>query len=313
MEILEVSAKEYAAVIGIPYHVFGTAAFNELNSFKCDEVSYLLFRESKFRLGLIGGIRDKMLQSPFSAPFGGYSYISTDIRLQYIDEAAELLKTWASGKGILSIKITLPPLVYDSSFISKQINCLWRHGFEISEVDLDYFFDLEYFNDSYLQHIRYNSRKNLKIALSLSLKFFICKTDEEKKLAYEIILKNREYRGYPLRMSWEEVSDTVRIIQVDFFIVNNNDQAPVASAIVFHVSESVVQVIYWGDLPGYSEFKPMNFISFKVFEYYKYSGKKVVDVGPSTENSMPNYGLCEFKESVGCKIDPKYTLIHSIK
>jgi hypothetical protein len=32
-----------------------------------------------------------------------------------------------------------------------------------------------------------------------------------------------------------------------------------------------------------------------------------VHIGIATENSVPNYGLCEFKESIGCKMAPKYT------
>jgi hypothetical protein len=36
-------------------------------------------------------------------------------------------------------------------------------------------------------------------------------------------------------------------------------------------------------------------------------GMKFVDIGPSTENSIPNYGLCEFKESIGCTVVNKYS------
>jgi hypothetical protein len=109
-------------------------------------------------------------------------------------------------------------------------------------------------------------------------------------------------------MTWQQVAETAGIISADFFLVKSS-QVSIASAIVFHVSETVVQVIYWGELKGYSEMKPMNFTSYKVFEYYKTAGKKVVDIGPSSENSFPNFGLCEFKESIGCRIDPKYKLV----
>jgi hypothetical protein len=312
MEVFEVSAKEYAEVIKTPYHVFGSAPFNNLNKDKCEEVFYLLFREGKYRLGIIGGYREKTFFSPISAPFGGYSFVSEDIRLQYLEEATRLLEEWAVRKEFFSISMTLPPSIYDSGFLSKQLNCLWRQGFEISEIDLNYSFDLGGFDDRYIERIWYNARKNLRISINAGLKFTKCKTDEEKEMAYEVIRKNREGHGYPLRMSWQQVIDTSKIIEAEFFLVYNEEQIPIASAVVFHISETVVQVIYWGDLQGYSELKPMNFISYKVFEYYKSSGKKVVDIGPSTEHSLPNYGLCEFKEGIGCQIDPKYTLIKKL-
>jgi hypothetical protein len=312
MEILEVSYNEYAEVIRAPYHVFGSADFNYLNRNKCDEVFFILFRDGKYRLGIIGGIRDKAFVSPISAPFGGYSFISDDIRLQYIEEATKLLENWAVRKQFTSISMTLPPSIYGSSFIAKQFNCLWRQGFNVAESDLNYSFQLEDLNDTYLDRIWYNARKNLRISTNSGLEYIKCISQKEKELAYDIIRKNRESRGYPLRMTWEQVSDTIQIINADFFLINNIDHTPIASAIIFHVSESVVQVIYWGDLPGHTESKPMNFLSFKVFEYYKSEGKRVVDIGPSTEHSLPNYGLCEFKEGIGCRIDPKYMLIKKL-
>ncbi|GHT22569.1 hypothetical protein AGMMS4957_12930 [Bacteroidia bacterium] len=53
--------------------------------------------------------------------------------------------------------------------------------------------------------------------------------------------------------------------------------------------------------------KTMNFLSYKVFEYYKGAGINIVDIGTSTEEGIPNFGLCEFKESIRCFVDLKYT------
>lgn len=307
MGILEVSAATYAEFITKPYHIFGSAAFNDLNKEKCDAVYYLLFKDRKYRLGLIAGIRNNELFSPFSAPFGGFSFLSSDIRLQAIDEALDLLKTWADEKKFASINITLPPSVYNESFIAKQTNCLFRKGYDIAKLDLNYSFSLDDFDENYPEHIWYNARKNFKIASNSGLTFMKCERDAEKNQAYEIILKNREARGFPLRMTWQQVDETIQIVPADFFIVENDQHIPIASAIIFHVNETAVQVIYWGDLPEFSGLKTMNFISFKVFEYYKKTAKRVVDIGPSTENSIPNYGLCEFKESIGCDINKKLT------
>ena len=305
MEILEVGPKEYEQVINPPYHAFGTAAFTDLNKYKCNGVFYLLFREGKYRLGITGGIREKGFFSPFSAPFGGFLFVSKDVRIQYIEEAIELLKTWAAKRGFDSINIILPPVFYESNFISKQINCFLRADYSLSVIDLNYAYNLDNFDENYLRKIWYNARKNLKIALNSGLRFFECKTDEEKLTSYEIIRKNRESRAFPLRMTWEQVSETIHIIPCDFFLVLYKDREYVASAVVFHINDFVVQVIYWGDIPGYSEIKPMNFMAFKIFEFYKTTGKKIADIGPSTEDSLPNYGLCEFKESIGCGIDTK--------
>lgn len=306
MEICEVNSTEYDELIKEPYHVFGNARFSELNKNKVDQVFYLLFRENSFRLGMIVGCKENILYSPFSAPFGGFLYFSGGVRLQHIEEAVKQLIAWASEKKYSSINIILPPSFYDHSFISKQISCLWRGGFAFSAIELNYSFILSDFDEKYSEKIWRNARKNLRIAMNAGLEISLCQGMEEKETAYNIIATNRASRGFPLRMALQEVIATVNLIHADFFLIHSLNDEPVASAIVFHVGTGIVQVVYWGDLPGYTEMKPMNFLSFKLFEYYKSLGKQIIDIGHSTDNSVPNYGLCEFKESIGCTIFPRY-------
>ena len=305
MEILEVNASEYNRIIPNPYHVFGSAAFNEHNKGKCDRVHYLLFKDSKYRLGLVGGVIDQHFYSPYSAPYGGFSFLSEEIRLNQIDECIEILNNWANQNNISSINLTLPPPFYNESFVAKQTNCLFRNHFRISKIDLNYSFQLDSLDENYIKNIWHNSRKNLNIALRSGLSFIRCKTNEEREQAYEILITNRVSKGFQLSMTWEEVKNTILIIKSDFFIVLNELKEPVASAIVFQVTPIIVQVIYWGNLPEYTDLKPMNFLSYKVFEFYKQHGMMIMDIGPSTTNSIPNNGLCEFKEGIGCDISVK--------
>ncbi len=305
MEIIEVEAKEFENVILDSYHVFGQGYFAELNKEKAESVHWLLFKDGKYKLGITIGVRDKSLFSPFSAPFGGFIFLRDDIKINFIDDAILALLVWAKKHNFKSINFTLPSDIYHPSFIAKQANCLFRNGFVIKKVDLNYSFDLKNFNDNYTQNIWYNARKNLKKAFKNELYFVKSTTFEEKKTAYEVIQKNRQIRGFPLRLTWREMEATSAIIPTDFFLVLNAVKSPMAAAIIFHISAKIVQVVYWGDIPEFNNLKTMNFLSYKVFEYYKNSVVEIVDIGPSTENSAPNYGLCEFKESIGCDINEK--------
>ena len=42
-----------------------------------------------------------------------------------------------------------------------------------------------------------------------------------------------------------------------------------------------------------------------IFKYYSSTHFKLVDIGISTENSVPNYGLCDYKKDIGCKCSVK--------
>lgn len=312
MEIIEVNAAAFGKIIPEPYYTFGSAEFASLNSDKAEEVHYLLFNDGKYRLGLIGGVREKIFYSPFSAPFGSFVYLNSEIKIPFIDKAIELLIKWADKLHLCEINISLPPAIYQQSFIAKQINSFYRAGFVISDLDLNYAFDLNNFSEDYLSLIWRNARKNTHIALKQKLEFKKCTSAEEKRLAYEVVRKNRIAMGASLAMNWEQLVETTKLIRADSFLVFDETKNPIASAIVFHISDEIVQVIYWGDIAESASYKTMNFLAYKIFGHYKNQHIKIIDIGTSTVSSIPNFGLCEFKESIGCDIQSKMNFTKSI-
>lgn len=307
MTLEEVSASTYQEVIREPYTVFNSAPFNSLNSDKVERVFYFLFRDSKYRLGLIAAQNQGALVSPFSAPYGGFTPIYNDVKIQSIEEAVDLTIVWAKQRGLTKIKFTLPPPVYNESYLAKVSNVLYRRNFGIDTLELNFHFNLSKLTDDYTGTIWRNARKNLAISFASKLEFDQCLTVENKEAAYNVIQYNRAVRGKPLRMQWKQVLATSEIIPSDFFLVRTAEKKEAAAAIVFKVAPGIAQVIYWGDIPDFQNLKTMNFLSFKVFEFYKERSFRVVDIGYSTDDSIPNYGLCEFKESLGCDIQPKHT------
>jgi hypothetical protein len=307
MEIIEVSSKEYAMVIIHTLFIYAGIEFNNLNSYKCDSIQYLLFKDTHFRMGIIGGIKENIFQSPFSASFGGFSFQREDIRLEYIDNALDSLIEWVKIKNLSGINLTLPPFFYSESQISKLTNCLFRKSFRIAKIDLNYHFNLQKLDETYINHIWKEARNNLRKAFLNKLTFNYCSSSEEKEIAYEIIRQNKEINGYTLFLDLNQIIETAKIVNCDFFLVRDINFHPIASAIVYHVSIEIVQVIYWGDLCEYRNLRAMNFLSYKIFEYYKIIGKKIVDLGPSTNCSIPNYGLSVFKESIGCEMTTKFS------
>ncbi|WP_250632429.1 hypothetical protein [Rhodoflexus caldus] len=310
MEIIELSSEEYAQAFDKPYHIYNSAPFNRLNAYKAAQVYYLAFRDTKLRLGLIAGACEGQLLSPFSAPFGGFQYLQADVKIAHIEESIARLDEWAMNKGLHTIQIVLPPDIYHESFIVKQFNSLLRSGYQLAYADINYAFPLSKLNEHYLDSIWHNARKNYKKALSYGLEFLQLSFDKLED-AYGIIVANRAAKGYPLRMTLHQVLDTTRIVPMDGFVVKF-ENTYIAAAIVSHVTHQIVQVVYWGDLPGFSEYKPINFLAYQLFNFYQAKGLQMVDIGPSSENGTPNYGLCEFKESIGCMMSNKFTLIRKL-
>jgi hypothetical protein len=312
MNIIEVTPDIYFDIIHDPYFAYAGKGFNDYNSKKYEKIYYLIFKDNKHRLGMIGGKVGDIFCSPFSAPFGGFVFFKDSVGLGYIDQAIDLFLDWAKKYGFLQVKITLPPMIYNEKFISKVINSLHRKKFYIEKVDLNYSFLLEGFDVSYLAKIQHSARKNLKKALSSNLTFHHCISLSDKYVAYEIIKINRDSKDYVLRMSVDDTLNTGNILGSDYFLIYDYKNEPIASAIVFHVTSEIVQVVYWGGLPGYNHLRAVNFMAYKIFEYYKNKKIRIVDIGPSTDSSIPNYGLCEFKENIGCNVTNKISLLKDL-
>lgn len=310
MEILEVTPELFDSTFPNPNHIFNSGAFSKLNEPRFEKVFYLIFKDTKPRLGIILGLRDGELLSPFSATFGGFEFASEDVKLYQIDAALQALIDWASAQQYIGIKMIPPPFFYKEDFLAKMDNCLYRAGFETKNMELNYHFQTNKLSETYEQDIWYNARKNLKKANSFGLTFE--KLDQaNRKVAYDVIAQNRSERGFPLRLTWEQLINTNSVIPMDFFLAKK-DTDNIGAAIVYHMAPGIVRVIYWGDLPQFSEYKTMNFLSYELFKYYKSQGIKILDIGHSTVDSIPNNGLCEFKESIGCSIGILYELYRKL-
>ncbi|WP_167956017.1 hypothetical protein [Anaerosporobacter faecicola] len=305
MELKSISREEYDKLIDSNYYVYNASWFHEINKEKVDYLEYLIFKSKKNKLGIIAGVKDNCLKMPYSAPFSMLEKMDTNVKIEDIEESIDLLENYCIEKEINQIYFRTPPSFYDETFISKVQNCLLRKNYKIFTCDLNYQFYLR--NVTILEtNMQRNAKKNLKIANKFNFKLIYCDAITKKKEAYEIIATNRKNRGFPLRMTWEQVEETIRYMIHDFFILQLDGQS-IASAIIFKITKDIYQVIYWGDIAGYTEYKPMNYLAYNLYKYYLQKGIKVLDIGPSTEDGEPNYGLCSFKESIGCEVSSKFS------
>ena len=302
MAWVEMTAEEYGRTFAAPLAVYLGKDFNLLNAPKVDAVHFLAFDDDGFRMGIVLGERGDEWLSPFSAPFGGFTYKDDEIPVEQIDAALAHLASFAREKR-KKVKIVLPPSLYAKSLLSKTVSSMFRNGFSLSYTDLDFAFDLSKPYESLLA--KRMARRNLKTALAAGFDFRKEDSAEGRAVAYEVIRKNRESKNYDLKMSLDALEKTSAVVDVDYFTLYQAG-VPLAAAVVYRVSSKIAQVIYWGDVPNDGKSKPMNMVAYKTFEFYREAGFDFLDVGPSSVEGVPNTGLCSFKETIGCFVDLKY-------
>lgn len=284
MQIERLSPDEYAKIY-TPQHVFNSVGFTELNRDKAEDLHYLSVHDTKHRFGIILGERNGMLRSPFSAPFGGFTTRGVQ-NLERMEEAVDLLLTYAAERS-LQLAVTLQPMVYDETQLSKWTSVFSRK-MNVHCTDLNYHVDLQRIAD-YEKIIDRSARKNLNHALKESFNLIKLNSNDHSDVAraYEVIRRNREERGFPLRMTLEQVWQTVsNVIRADFFMLEHEGE-DVAAAQVFHVAEGVAQVVYWGDIREYSALRPMNFLTYSLFRHYYEAGLHTLDIGRRRKTAYP--------------------------
>jgi len=305
MELIEVSSNEYGQIVGKKGPVFCSESFLELNKEKVDHIHYLILKNSKARLAFAIGEKDSEWKAPFSAPFSVPIELKKSTDIEYYWDFAKTLSDYVKNHGGKNINIYLQPDIYNAEQNSKIINAFLGNDFSVLYQEVNFSIDLGKFTpETYENFIQYNARKNLRIANRSNLQFMKCQDWDSKKQAYDIIMINREGKGYYLAMTFKQVMDTAKIVDHEFFLVKRNDIF-IASAIVFHVTKEIVQVVYWGDIPDVGEYKPINYLAYELIKYYENTEIKKIDIGPSSPNGIPNYGLCNFKESIGCDVSSK--------
>lgn len=292
--LIEVSEHDYCKYFPFDPHSFISEPFIELNKLKVERIIRLVNDNEKKSLGVIAGVKDNMLLSPFSAPFGGFHFRNTALYMNEIDDYLTSLQSYISTQKFKGIEIILPPFIYNSSINTKIVNSLIRNGFQQNIPDITNWINLQDFAGEFAQK---NSRESYRQAKRNGLSFKLAKDETEKESVYNLIVHNRTRFGRPIHMTLNDLTNTGNLWPVDYFMVLTKELEIVASAIFYRNHPQICYAVFWGDNDNGRPLKAMNFLALNLWNYYKELGFNYIDLGTSSEYGIPNIGLLRFKES----------------
>jgi hypothetical protein len=292
--LVHVDSVAYRKLFPVDPNPFISGVFIDLNKHKVTEVLRLISQEEKSIMGLVAGVRDGILKSPFSAPFGGFHFRNENIYISEIDRYLTSLKEFVTSYPLRGVEITLPPNIYHESFNAKVISSLIRIGFHPEIPEITNWVNIDQFGNEFKQK---NSREYYRQALRNELSFAIADKHTDKMEIYELIRQNRVRFDRPIYMTMEDIMQMSQIWPVDFFMVNNRDGLLTASAIFYRCHPGICYAVFWGDNETGRPLRAMDYLAYQLWNYYKDMGYKYIDLGISTEQGIPNEGLLRFKES----------------
>jgi predicted N-acyltransferase len=159
-----------------------------------------------------------------------------------------------------------------------------------------------------IDRMQRNNQKKLRKCQREGFVVAKAETPKDQWDAYEAVAVNRRSRGYQISMTYEQLEDLAQRFpgRVHYFFVKHRANV-IAGAVCIAVSRQVLYVFYWGDIPGYEIFSPVVMLAQAIHDFAKDAGFSVLDVGRSTDDSVPNVGLIRFKEKLGFEASLKLT------
>ncbi|MFK8137249.1 MAG: hypothetical protein AB8E15_02715 [Bdellovibrionales bacterium] len=283
-------------------YFFDTRVFNELHYQNAQNVYEInIWDQDKYISRFFIGLRDGEAMLPYSAPFQYFSspnkktFEQIQTNVLALDEILKLL-------DVRKATISPPPVEYDLSWLAYFNNRLQKlESIMLKHYELNNFQLLSQwscFND-YFDSLSHSVRKNFRKSEENKLTFEC--TEASFQDAYNVIEKNREQQGYPLKVSPSQMDKIFNRFQdrCQSFVVKHKDLV-CAGAICFHITKDCAQVIYWGDLRDKSKLGSMACLVVNLTKYYIEKEFRLLDIGPSSLNGEPNEGLIRFKTNNAC-------------
>lgn len=292
--LIEVDRQTFKSYFPGDPHPFISEGFIELNREKADSLIRLVWMTEKPVLGLVAAIRNGMMLSPFSAPFGGFHFRNEVVYASEIDSFLAALKDYTVKNNLKGFEITLPPDLYHHTINAKFVNSLVRNGYLQAVPEITNWVDLTRFSGVFHQK---NSREYYRQSVRNGLTFTRSDNEDDKRAVYDLIRNNREKFGRPIFMNLADLDNTSSLWSIDYFKVCTAEGILVASAIFYQFHKDICYAVFWGDNEEGRPLRAMDFIAFNLWTYYKNLGYKFIDLGISTESGKPNDGLLRFKES----------------
>lgn len=191
-------------------------------------------------------------------------------------------------------RIKLAPSGHDQELFSLSVNVLLRNGFKIVEHELNY---ERHVVGGFEESLSKSNRKIYRNSLYI-------KKDITIENAYRLIQESRKRKGRDLSMSFEQVDKMHKAVGFHVFSVGT-PSGYYGAALCLLVRPDILYVYAWGDGVGKS---PTVKLAGIIYDYCKANGIRMMDIGTSTVNGVPDEGLIAFKRSLGFRESLKLTM-----
>lgn len=270
---------------------------------------YILQKKKKL---IVAGIHfhvfDAVASSPYRSPFGSIesnSMLPPDVLYRFL----EFIESTFRRNGIGKIVIKNPPQIYNPSLQVLVENFLSALQYQVVNAEISAVFIVDL---PFRELLKSWEKKKRRQAAEqrLSMKH---NTPDQLEEIYNFILARRQQKGYMSSISLADLQKTVQSFPHRFLLTSVYQQdRMVAASISVKSSLDVLYHFYSDHIQTDDTVNPTVFLIGELYKYALDNKIALLDLGTSSLDGRPNFGLLNFKLRLGAKPSPKLTFAKTL-
>lgn len=252
-------------------------------------------------------LKDQTGYSPLKAPFGSV-YFEKKLTDEVLSEFISQIVKWAVSENLKKLIIKNYPDIYDNLKSKRISDILVKNGFQVVNMDLNQHISVS--EKPFEKIIAPPKRRKLKKCIKAGFKFKELDYEGYFDVAFQVIEDTRKRKGYPVTMEKEDLKNMFKQFPDNYYLFGVLDQDElIALYISILINKKILYNFYPGDKSDYRVFSPLVFANQGIYNFCHKNGIEIIDLGISTNESVLNYGLYKYKETLGSENSMKLTFL----
>jgi len=240
---------------------------------------------------------EKALISHPGSSYGGL-VVRRDLSFRDSYDLTEALVDHARSEGFQTIRMTLPPAIYQSRISNYLDFSFIKHGFQYLKREVSSMLTIESTPEENLGLFRTSHRTAVRKALKSGVEI---QESNDWEGFYHILETNLKIRhGVNPTHSLDELVQlkTLYPDRIRLFAAYSDNEM-VAGVVNFSVNRDVVLAFYISHNEVYQELRAVNLLFYEIIKWCQEHSFNYLDFGIFTVDMDPNFGLGRFKENFG--------------
>ena len=295
---------------------FQTYLFNEpfhISKQACKETYtfYLLHQQSKqahARFTLF--VEKNKGISPCRGPFGSIEF-SLQLPVQHLDAFVEYINAFARGLGLQQLVVKSYPFCYQPEASAILSAALLRQKYQLLYTDLNYHIPIT--QKEFTKGLHPSEKRRLQKSVNKGF-VFTEEADPDLPLIYQLLVDSRTRKGDPVTMSFNDFSRLFHDFPGIYKVFTVRDKQIIAAVTVaVHINQKILYYFLPAHHAAYDAYSPMVLLIQGLYVYCQKNHVELLDLGISTDKSVPNYGLMRFKQNLGALVSLKLSFVKDLE